>query len=330
MDFKQLEYFVRVAEMGGFTRAASMLEVTQPALSHQIRQLEVELRQSLLYRHGRGVALTESGKSLLTHAREILAHVKRAEDELTRGKGSPAGHVTVGLPTGVARRLTLPMMERFRRCYPDASCTIKEGLSVDLVEGVVTGRIDIAMVYNAVPSPSIEIAPLAELEMFLIAPRRTRGLVASIAMSELPEYPLIAPTRPNANRAWIELELTHHGLKPNIALEIDGIVPTLELVLGGFGYAILPVFLLWAHGFSTRLWGVPIVQPTPIMHMALVTSAHRPATQLMRQVLSYLHEAGTKLLAKGTRSRSVRRARKSAITREAARAPVVTADLTMR
>jgi hypothetical protein len=97
-------------------------------------------------------------------------------------------------------------------------------------------------------------------------------------------------------------------------------------VLGGFGYAILPVFLLWAHGFSTRLVAVPIVEPTPIMHMALVTSAHRPATQLMHEVFSYLRDAGAKMLAKGTQSRSVRAARRLAGTRKAAHAPLVPAD----
>jgi LysR family nitrogen assimilation transcriptional regulator len=294
MDFKQLQYFVRVAEMGGFTRAAAMLGVTQPALSHQMRQLEVELRQTLLYRHGRGVALTEAGASLLMHARQILAQVKRAEDELTRGKGTPVGHVTVGLPTGVARRLTLPLMQHFRTYYPHASCAIREGLSVDLVDGIVTGRVDIAMVYKPVPSPLIEIAPLAELEMFLIAPRTTAG---AVSFSELPNYPLISPSRPNANRTWIEAELARHGLKPKIALEVDGIVPTLELVLGGYGYAILPVYLLWAHGFANKLTALPIVNPTPTVDMALITSAHRPATQLGQEVLAHLRTAGIELFA---------------------------------
>jgi LysR family nitrogen assimilation transcriptional regulator len=300
MDLKQLEYFVRVAEMGGFTKAASMLAITQPALSHQVRQLEVELRQSLLYRNGRGVALTDAGKSLLTHARGILAHVKRAEEEVAHGRGTLVGHVTVGLPTGVARRLTLPLMKHFRSRYPNATCAIREGLSVDMVEGVITGRVDIAMIYNPVPSPAIDIAPLTELEMFLIAPRsdRGKGPLAPVPVRDLPNYPLISPSRPNANRAWIETEMAHHGLKPKIAIEVDGLAPTLDLVLGGYGYAILPMYLLWAHGFAAKLTAVPIVNPTLKVHMALITSAHRPATPLAQKVLAYMHRAGLELLTR--------------------------------
>ena len=79
MDLRQLEYFVRVAELGSFTRAAIALDIAQPALSRQVRLLEVELRQNLLVRNGRGAAPTEAGKLLLEHARGIhsqrLVHV---------------------------------------------------------------------------------------------------------------------------------------------------------------------------------------------------------------------------------------------------------------
>ena len=72
MDLKQIEYFVRVAELGSFTRAAVVLNIAQPALSRQVRLLEVELRQNLLVRNGRGAIPTEAGKVLLEHGRGIL------------------------------------------------------------------------------------------------------------------------------------------------------------------------------------------------------------------------------------------------------------------
>lgn len=79
MDLKQLESFVRVAELGSFTRAGLALGVQQPLLSRHVRQLEVEMRQNLLDRNGRGVTLTEAGRVLLEHARGILHQVEVAE-----------------------------------------------------------------------------------------------------------------------------------------------------------------------------------------------------------------------------------------------------------
>ena len=103
MDLKQLEYFVRVAELGSFTRAAVALDVAQPALSRQVRQLEVELRQNLLIRNGRGAAPTEAGKLLLEHGRGILHQVERAREELGRVRGALAGRVAIGLPPSVGK-----------------------------------------------------------------------------------------------------------------------------------------------------------------------------------------------------------------------------------
>ena len=95
MDLKQLEYFVRVVELGSFTRAALALDIAQPALSRQVRTLEVELRQNLLVRNGRGVTPTEAGALLLEHGRGILHQVQRAQEELARVRGGLAGRVAL-------------------------------------------------------------------------------------------------------------------------------------------------------------------------------------------------------------------------------------------
>ena len=134
MDLKQLEYFVRVAEMGSFTKAAMALEVAQPALSRQIRLLEVELRQNLLLRNGRGATPTEAGKLLLEHGRGILHQVARAREELGRVRGALAGRVAIGLPPSLARVLTVPLTRQFRQQLPEASLSITESLSNSMQE----------------------------------------------------------------------------------------------------------------------------------------------------------------------------------------------------
>ena len=100
--------------MGSFTRAASSLNVAQPALSRQIRLLEVELRQNLLVRNGRGAVMTEAGKVLLEHGRGILHQVERVREELGRVRGALAGRVAIGLPPSIAKVLTVPLTREFR------------------------------------------------------------------------------------------------------------------------------------------------------------------------------------------------------------------------
>src|SRR5436190_21648699 len=114
MDLRQLEYFVRVAELGSFTRAAVELDVAQPALSRQVRLLEVELRQTLLVRNGRGAVPTEAGKALMEHGRGILHQVQRAQDDLVRLRGGLSGRVARGLPSSLARVPAVPLLRAFR------------------------------------------------------------------------------------------------------------------------------------------------------------------------------------------------------------------------
>src|SRR5687768_12157435 len=153
MDLKQLEYFVRVAELGSFTRAAIALDVAQPALSRQVRLLEVELRQNLLTRNGRGATPTEAGQLLLEHGRGILHQVQRAREELGRVRGALAGRVAVGLPPSVAKVMAVPLIREFRSRMPEATVSVSEGLSAAMQESLAKGRLDIAVLYNAAPTP---------------------------------------------------------------------------------------------------------------------------------------------------------------------------------
>src|SRR5512139_3530948 len=239
MDLKQLEYFVAVVDLGGFSRAARVLGVAQPAISRQVRSLEVELRQSLLLRNGRGALPTEAGKRLLAHARGILQQVERARLEVDEVKGAPVGHVAVALPPTLARVLTAPIVRDFRQRFPRATVSIVEGLSATIQEWVQVGRADVGLVYNPTPTPAIELAPLFEEDLCLIAPRSAKRAAATVPMRELPRYPLIMPTRPNAIRTLVESRLAAIGLRPTVTLEVDAIGAIVDLVAEGLGCAIL-------------------------------------------------------------------------------------------
>lgn len=282
MDLKQLEYFVRVAELGSFTRASIALDIAQPALSRQVRLLEVELRQSLLVRNGRGATPTEAGKLLLEHARGILHQVERAREELGRVRGALAGRVAIGLPPSLARVLTVPLTRAFRQQMPDAQLSISEGLSVTMQEWLVNGRLDIAVLYNAQPANGIEATPLVDEDLMLVQPRPP-GLPEDpppppITLQEVARLPLVIPSRPNAIRMHVEAEMAAIGCRPTIALEIDGVSAILDLVADGAGHAILSrnavASSVKPSAFTVRAIG----QPPLRTRLSLATSSARPAT----------------------------------------------------
>ncbi|WP_394790412.1 LysR substrate-binding domain-containing protein [Rhodoferax sp.] len=292
MNLKQLEYFVRVAELGSFTRASVALNIAQPALSRQIRLLEVELRHNLLVRNGRGAAPTEAGKLLLEHGRGILHQVERALEELGRVRGGLAGRVAIGLPSSLARVLTVPLTRAFRLQMPDAALSIREGLSVELQQSLVAGRLDIAVLYNAQSSNDIEITPLMTEELLLVQ-ARPPGLhedppPGPITLQEVAQLPLVIPSRPNAIRMHVETEMANIGCRPRVALEIDGVAAILDLVADGVGCALLSrnavASSIRPSAFTTRA----VQQPALRTQVALATSSLRPSTLTQQATLELI------------------------------------------
>lgn len=299
MDLKQLEYFVRVAELGSFTRAAIALNIAQPALSRQIRLLEVELSLTLLTRNGRGALPTEAGKLLLAHGRGILHQMERAREELGRVRGSLAGRVAVGIPTSLARVLTVPLTRAFRAKMPDATISISEGLTAGIQESLINGRLDIAILYNAQPSNDIEIEPLTEEELVLVQ-ARPPGLAEDpppgpISLLEASQMPLVIPSRPNAIRMHVESEVVNAGGRLNIALEIDGVSAILDLVADGAGCAVLSRNAVATSVRPSAFYLRAITDPVLRIKAALVTSALRPTTLTQQATMALIRETAKQI-----------------------------------
>jgi LysR family nitrogen assimilation transcriptional regulator len=295
VELKQLEYFVNVVDLGGFSRAARVLDVAQPAISRQIRRLEVELRQSLLLRNGRGASPTEAGKRLLEHARSILHQVERARRELDDTKGAPVGRVVVGLPPTIARLLTMPAVSEFRRRFPGGSLGIVEGLSAYIQEWLLVGRVDVGLVYNPTPAPAIETHPLLEERLYLIAPRGGGKRAKPVRLADLPRFPLIIPSRPHAIRALVESRLAALRLRPQIAMEIDAVPAIVDLVAEGHGFAVLSARVLDGAN-AARLVARPIVAPVLASVLAIAQSAQRPSTPLQRATVDLIAELAPRLI----------------------------------
>jgi LysR family transcriptional regulator, nitrogen assimilation regulatory protein len=288
MDVRQLEYFVTVVDLGGFSRAARLLGVAQPAISRQVRSLEVELRQSLLLRNGRGATPTEAGKRLLEHARGILQQVDRARRDVDETKGASVGKVVVGLPPTISRHLTVPVVREFRQDYPRASLSIVEGLSSTILEWLAVGRVDVGLVYNPAASPAVDIRILFEEPLCLIGVQKDGSVPRRLRLADLPRFPLIIPSRPHAIRTLVETRLASLGLRPQVAMEIDAVPAILELVAEGHGFAVLSPRALSGAATARRLHARTIVQPQLKSALAIVTSAQRPSTPLQKATIAMI------------------------------------------
>jgi LysR family transcriptional regulator, nitrogen assimilation regulatory protein len=300
MDLKQLDYFVHVAELGSFTRAASVLRIAQPALSRQVRALEVELRQPLFERNGRGVTLTPAGTRLLAHGRGILAQVERAKLDLEDQRGAASGLLSIGLPPSISRHFTAPLVEAFRARFPRATVSVVEGLSTYTLEWLVQGRIDCAVVYNATPSAAIELQPVLQERLHLVSARPPGSNPAAavgraVTLQQVAERDLVIPSRPHAIRMQLETAMAQAGCKPRVVLEVESVPAMLDLVQRHALHAVLSLQAVRGHAKAAALWARPVRlgdgkaggQPLATT-LYLATSAQRPRGPLLDQALGLI------------------------------------------
>ena len=301
LNLRQLETFVKVAELGSFSKAALILNIAQPALSRHVRLLETELRENLLLRTGRGVVLTEAGKRLYEHSIGVLHLLARAREDLVASRGEPTGHIVIGLPPSIGRLLTLPLVEAFRRDLPKARLAIVEGFSTHITEWIATGRVDVGLVHNPEVQPAIETTPILQEALCLVSRaaistgRRSRGAgkargLEAVRLAELARFPLAVPERSHAIRRLLETQAALAGVKLQIALEVSSVQSILDLVRAGYGHAVLWRSAVSAFGDVAAFDVRPVVDPVLTSTLCIAVSAHKPATPLMKQAQRLLRE----------------------------------------
>ncbi len=301
MDLKQLEYFVHVAELGSFTRAASFLSIAQPALSRQVRSLEVELRQSLFERNGRGVTLTEAGTRLLAHGRGILQQVERARLDMEDHRGAATGRLVLALPPSVSRTLTTPLVAAFRARFPKATLSVVEGLSTYVLEWLAIGRVDCAVVYNVAPSAAIDLVPVLDEQLYLVSAREkgagNKLIGPPVTLAEVAEHELVIPSLPHSIRMLLETALANEGRKARVSLEVESIPAILDLVQQGGVHAVLALNAIRASGNESRFQVRPIRKPKMTTTLWIATSAQRHRGPLIDQSTELVKELLLKLWA---------------------------------
>lgn len=240
LDFRALNYFAKIAELGSITRAAQHLNVAQPALSRHVRQLEDELGAQLLIRESRGIRLTDQGRELFEHATAILRDVQRAKDDVRGSAGSPGGAATLGLVPTICPQIAPSLVSILRRDYPRIDLTINEGYSQPLLDWLDEGRLDIAVLTEPAPTRRVVIEPLVTEEMMFVTARSHRRK-GPISLDELATTPLILS---HGIRSIIDNLLGHKGPLVTVTLELNSIETIRLMARQGIGPTILPRSIL--------------------------------------------------------------------------------------
>jgi DNA-binding transcriptional LysR family regulator len=261
VDLRQLEYFAAVARHQHFTRAAAAIGIAQPSLSQQIMALEAELDVRLFDRAGRQVRLTDAGRSLLPYATRILALTHEARRSLTEHAQLQRGRVTIGTTPTAGARLLPRALATFNVAHPGIDLVLREAGSPALIDLLVSGDLDLAIVILPVRRPVLAVAHLLTEEIVLAVatshPLATSSLPDGVAPAALADEHFILVHQGYGLRRMTLDMCARADFNPRIVLDGAEMDTVLGLVEAGLGVACLPRLALT----GTRHIAVPIADP---------------------------------------------------------------------
>ena len=240
LNLDQLRTLATVVRLGSFSAAARELNLTQPAVSLQIRELESRIGLRLVDRVGKQARATSAGRDLIAHADRIMAEADRALAAMRGHKEGHSGRVHLGAgPTALAYILP-PVLQKLREDHPDIDLVITTGTTDTITERMLENVIDLGLTALPVDTEKFDVVPARDDDMVAIFSASADNIPAVVTPASLEGRPLILEYyRVNQNRlsrAWLRAG----GITARPALQFDGIEAIKDAVAAGLGVAIVP------------------------------------------------------------------------------------------
>ena len=240
MELHQLRYALAIADQGNFTRAALVSNVAQPSLSQQIAKLEDELGHKLFHRLGRRAVPTEAGVTFLARARRILLDVEDAAKEI-RDDPSLGRRITVGAVPTLAPYLLPPLLDRSRTAFPNLEVFTLEAFGVELVEAVLSGDLDFALVSMPLRDARLSIEPIFSEPLLLAVGKHHRlAKQSEVHATDLADETFVMMGVGSTLAAQVQRFCGDHDFEPKIGYRCSQIATLKAFVGHGMGIAILP------------------------------------------------------------------------------------------
>lgn len=257
MELRHLRYFVSVAEAASVSKAARRVNICQPALSRQIRDLESELGVRLFDRVGRRIQLTSQGEDLLGRSRDVLAHAESLVEQARRMAGRSTGILRVGATPQTLQSVLSGFLLKFRRARPGVEVRLTEDGGVRLYELVERGEIHLAL-SGILTGRRLASRPLFPIRVLAVVANRSRWRrQTTIDVTELANEPMLLLSKEFGSRQLFDAACRIAQLQPHVALESRAPHSLITLAEADQGVAIVPSTLRFT---STKVRSLPVVQ----------------------------------------------------------------------
>ncbi|MFB9277915.1 LysR family transcriptional regulator [Cohnella cellulosilytica] len=288
MNISQLETLVTISKTLSFRKAGEMLNLTQPAVSAQIKSLEDEFKTILVDRN-HPVALTDRGQVFLDHAEQILAIVEQLKQKLTDLNEVPQGHIVLGTTSSIAIQILPRVLSYFQNQYPLIKTSILSMSSTQVLSSVENGAVDIGIGYLTDRSLQVETSILYyDTFEFVVAPRHPLAGAKRVTIGMLKDVPLILLSPDTLGRRFTDRILRDHGIEPNIVMELGSSEEVKRMVELNLGAAVVSKLSVAEELRRGTLKMIPVTELEVSHPVGVMTKSGRYVNSAMRQFLNDL------------------------------------------
>jgi DNA-binding transcriptional LysR family regulator len=264
LNLDQLRAFVELVERGSFTAAAKHLNLSQPAVTHQVHELERRFKVPLVERLGKRAYLTQAGERLLEHARYLLEEDARAQVDMGRFSDGGLGRVRVGTSMTVLMYLLPPILRKLKTEHPQLEINIKAGLTATTLQMLKANTLDLGLCAMPIADPAFETIPLFKDELVAILPPTLSNTPKKVTPEFLRQCPLILGNDKSALCRDVIAWLARAGPPPAPVMQFDNVEAIKSVVTVGLGASVVPSLCLGpGHAAGTNA----VVRPlSPRVH----------------------------------------------------------------
>ncbi|MBJ9991172.1 LysR family transcriptional regulator [Paenibacillus favisporus] len=239
MNISQLETLITISKTMSFRKAGELLNLTQPAVSAQIKSLEDEFKTVLVDRN-QPVTLTDRGEVFLSHAERILAIVEELKERLYDLDQTPQGHIVLGTTTSIAIQILPRVLSYFQNQFPLIKTSIMSMASSQIYTSVENGQIDVGLGYLIERNPNLMTSVLYyDTFELIVSPRHPLARKSGVTIDVLRETPLILLSPDTVGRRFADDILKKHGIEPNVVMELSSSEEIKRMVEIDLGAAIM-------------------------------------------------------------------------------------------
>lgn len=289
MEFEQLRHFVKVADLGSFTRAAGEVYLSQPALSRSIARLETELGQPLFDRKTRKIALTDAGAVVLERARAVLAMVEDLKTQI-RDDGK-TGRIRLGAIPTIAPYFLPQLLKSFSKDFPHAQVIVQEDTTASLLTKLSEAEIDLAILARPLETKYVEVEDLFAEELFVVlSAENPLGRKKSLQLCDLESEPFVLLAEAHCLTDNILSLCRQKSIHPVSIERTSQLMSVQELVALNHGVSLIPAMAKAVDSSDRRVYRSLSV-PKPTRQIVMVWNPFRFQSKLVEALKCKLRES---------------------------------------